>query len=394
MKYDTQTYQITDQSRVQNIALVIGLCGLAISGVGWFTDGSRFYHAWLTAFLYWLSLGLAGLFFTMLHYLTAARWSVVLRRVSEGLMLQLPWLAVAFLPVLLGLHDLFHWSHEEALASDHLLKWKSAYLNAPFFVVRVAVYFAVWTALALLLRKRSLAQDAQPQLDHVAGLRKLSAGGMLLFAVTVTFAAFDWLMSLEPHWYSTIFGVYFFGGCFLSGVSLIVVICFFMRRNGILGEIITAEHYHDLGKLMFAFTIFWAYIGFSQFFLIWYGNIPEETIWYLSRWEGGWSGVSFVLLFGHFAIPFLVLIFRAVKRSPMLLGLVAAWILVMHWVDLYWLVYPTFMEQSAGVGWIEIAPVVGIGGVFVSSFWRSFSSHPLVPTGDPWLGASIKFVNH
>jgi len=394
VKYDAQTYQITDQSRVQNISLLVGLFGLAISGVGWFTDASRFYHAWLTAFLYWLSLGLAGLFFTMLHYLTAARWSVVLRRISESLMLQLPWLAVAFLPVLLGLHDLFHWSQEEAIASDHLLKWKSAYLNASSFIVRTVVYFAVWTTLALLLRKRSLAQDTQPQLDHVAGLRKLSAGGMLLFAVTVTFAAFDWLMSLEPHWYSTIFGVYFFGGCFLSGVSLIAVICFFLRRNGILREIITAEHYHDLGKLMFAFTIFWSYIGFSQFFLIWYGNIPEETIWYLSRWEDGWSGVSLVLLFGHFAIPFVVLIFRAVKRSPMLLALVAAWILVMHWVDLYWLVYPTFTEQYAGVGWIEIAPVVGIGGVFIALFWRSFTSRPVLPTGDLWLEASIKFVNH
>jgi hypothetical protein len=378
---------------VQNIALVVGLFGLAVSGLAWFTDGARFYHAWLTAFLYWLSLGLAGLFFTMLHYLTAARWSVVLRRISEGLMLQLPWLVVALLPVLLGSHDLFHWSHEEAVASDHLLKWKSAYLNVPFFVLRAAVYFAVWTTLALLLRKRSLAQDAQPQLDHVAGLRRLSAGGMLLFAVTVTFAAFDWLMSLEPHWYSTIFGVYFFGGCFLSGVSLIAVICFFLRRNGVLGEIISAEHYHDLGKLMFAFTIFWAYIGFSQFFLIWYGNIPEETIWYLSRWEGGWSGVSFVLLFGHFAIPFLVLIFRAVKRSPILLSLVAIWILVMHWVDMYWLVYPTFMERSGGVGWIEIAPIVGIGGVFIALFWRSFTSRSAIPTGDPWLEASIKFVN-
>jgi hypothetical protein len=394
MKYDAQIHRLTGKDKVEAVALAIGLLGLVISSLGWFTDTARFYHAWLTAFLYWLSLGLAGLFFTMLHYLTAARWSVVLRRISEGLMLQLPWLVIAFLSVLFGMHDLFHWSHGEAIASDHLLEWKSGYLNAPFFVVRAAVYFAVWTILALLLRKRSLAQDAQPQIDHVAGLRKLSAGGMLLFAVTVTFASFDWIMSLEPHWYSTIFGVYFFGGCFLSGVSLMVVICFFLRKNGILRESITIEHYHDLGKLMFAFTIFWSYIGFSQFFLIWYGNIPEETIWYLSRWEGGWSSVSLVLLFGHFAIPFVVLIFRAVKRSPILLGLVAVWILVMHWIDLYWLVYPTFMEQSAGVGWIELAPVVGIGGVFTALFWRSFSTRPVLPTGDPWLEASIKFVNH
>ena len=394
MKYDAHTHQLTGKDRVEAVGLTIGLIGLIISSLGWFSDAPRFYHAWLTAFLYWLSLALAGLFFTMLHYLTAARWSVVLRRISEGLMLQLPWLAVAFLSVLFGMHGLFHWSHVEAIANDHLLEWKSGYLNVPFFVVRAVIYFAVWTTLAVLLRKRSVAQDAQPQLDHVAGLRKLSAGGMLLFAVTVTFASFDWIMSLAPHWYSTIFGVYFFGGCFLSGVSLMVVVCYFLRKNGILRESITIEHYHDLGKLMFAFTIFWSYIGFSQFFLIWFGNIPEETIWYLSRWEGGWSGVSLVLLFGHFAIPFVVLIFRVVKRSPILLGLVAVWILVMHWVDLYWLVYPTFMEISAGVGWIELAPVVGIGGVFAALFWRSFSSRPVLPIGDPWLEASRKFVNH
>ena len=393
MKYDALTYRITDKGKVEPIAMAIGLLGLAVSALAWFTDASRFHHAWLTAFLFWLSLGLAGLFFTLLHYLTASRWSVVLRRISESLMLQLPWLAVALLPVLFGMHDLFHWSHEDAVAGDNLLQWKSSYLNVPFFVIRAVVYFAIWTALVLVLRKRSLAQDAQPQLDHVAGLRRLSAGGMLLFAVTVTFAAFDWLMSLAPHWYSTIFGVYFFGGTFLGGVSLIAAICLFLRSNGILRGSISVEHFHNLGKLMFAFVIFWSYIGFSQFFLIWYGNIPEETIWYLSRWERGWSGVSLVLMFGHFVLPFVFLIFQTVKRTPVLLGLAALWILIMHWIDLYWLVYPTFQEQYTAIGWIEGAPVIGIGGVFISLFWRNFTSRPVVPTGDPWLEASIKSVN-
>lgn len=393
MKLDLQTYRLTDKGSVGALAWTAGVLGLVVSGIGWYVDAARFYHAWLTAFLFWLSLGLAGLFFTMLHYLTAARWSVVLRRISEGVMLQLPWMILAFVPILPGMNDLFPWSHVDAVAADPLLQWKSGYLNVEFFIVRAVVFFVVWAMLALLLGKKSLKQDTQPDIDHVKGLRKVSAVGMLLFAVTVTYAAFDWLMSLQPHWYSTIFGVYFFGGCFLGGLALITVLCLFLRKNGLLKESVTVEHYHDLGKLMFAFTIFWAYIGFSQYLLIWYGNIPEETFWFRSRWEGGWKPLSLVLLFGHFVIPFVVLLFQGVKRRFTLIGLVAVWLLLMHWVDLYWVVYPTYSESAVAVGWIEIAPVIGLGGVFFALFWRSLSARPLLPVGDPWLEASKKFVN-
>ena len=212
---------------------------------------------------------------------------------------------------------------------------------------------------------------------------------MLLFAMTVTFASFDWLMSLQPHWYSTIYGVYFFGGVFLSGLCFIAVIRWFLRRSGVLVSEVTVEHHHDLGKLMFAFIIFWAYIGFSQYFLIWYGNIPEETYWFLSRWEGGWKPVSLVLFYGHFALPFVVLIFQKVKRKIVLLGLAAIWILVMHWVDLYWLIYPSYQANFEGVGWIELAPMLGLGGLFIWLFWRRLASQPLIPINDPWLKDSI-----
>jgi hypothetical protein len=393
VKFDAQTYRLTDRGRVIPISLAVGGLGLLVSVFGWMTDAPRFYHAWLTAFMFCLSLSLAGLFFTMLHYLTASRWSVVLRRVSESMMMQFVWLAAAFIPILLGMHDLFEWSHPEAVAADHLLQWKSGYLNVGFFIVRAAVYFGIWVLVAHFLRKRSLAQDTRPDHDHITGLRKVSAIGMLLFAVTVTFAAFDWLMSLAPHWYSTIFGVYYFGGTFLAGVSALALLSMLLRRSGILRESITVEHYHDLGKLMFAFIIFWAYIGFSQYFLIWYGNIPEETIWFLARWEGGWKAFSLFMLFGHFIIPFVLLIFRGVKRTLPLLGAGAALLLVMHWVDMYWLIYPVYMESGPQIGWIEFAPVIGLGGIFLAGFWRSFSSAATVPVSDPWLEKSIKFVN-
>jgi hypothetical protein len=394
VKLDARTYKLADRGRVIPIALAVGGLGLLVSVLGWMSDSPRFYHAWLTAFMFFLSLGLAGMFFTMLHYLTASRWSVVLRRISESMMLQLVWLAAAFVPILFGLHDLFEWSHAEAVAQDHLLQGKSSYLNVRFFVARAAVYFAIWLLVAHFLRKRSLAQDAAPQHDQIPGLRRVSAAGMLLFAVTVTFAAFDWLMSLAPHWYSTIFGVYYFGGTFLVGVSAIALLSMFLRGNGILRDSIGAGHFHDLGKLMFAFVIFWAYIGFSQYFLIWYGNIPEETIWFQARWEGAWRELSLVLLFGHFVIPFVLLIFRGVKYTLPLLGTGAVLLLVMHWIDMYWLIYPVYYESGPQIGWIEVAPVIGLGGIFLAGFWRSFSSAATVPIGDPWLESSLKFVNH
>lgn len=389
MKFDASTYRVTDKGRVGTVALIVGVLGLAASGGAWWADSARFFHAYLTAFVFWLSLALGGLFFTMLHILSASRWSVVLRRISENMAWQLPWMAIAFIPIALGMHDLYHWSHAEVVATDHMLQDKAVYLNVEFFLIRTAVYFALWSLVTFKLSKHSLLQDSNPDRDQIAPLRRWSAMGMLMFAGTVTFASFDWLMSLQPHWFSTIYGVYFFGGLFLAGVSFLAVICWFLRRHGILTNEVTAEHHHDLGKLMFAFIVFWAYIGFSQYFLIWYGNIPEETLWFLSRWEGGWKPVSLVLLFGHFIIPFVILIFQNVKRKIALLGVVAIWILVMHWIDLYWLVYPSYNENFESIGWIELAPMVGLGGVFVWLFWRRMVSDPIIPIGDPWLQESI-----
>jgi len=389
MKFDVGTFRLTDKGRAGTIALVIGLVGLVVSCIAFFTDSARFYHAYLTAFVFWLSIALAGLFFTMLHILSASRWSVVLRKISEALAMQLPWMAIAFVPVVLGMHDLYHWTHEEAVASDHLLQGKAGYLNVSFFLIRAVVYFALWALVAWKLSSYSSAQDRQQDHNQIAPLRRWSAIGMLLFAGTVTFAAFDWLMSLQPHWFSTIYGVYVFGGLFLGGVCAIVLICWFLRSGRALSEQITVEHYHDLGKLMFAFVIFWTYIGFSQYFLIWYGNIPEETYWFLSRWEGGWKPVSLVLLFGHFVLPFVILIFQNVKRNIILLGSVGIWLLVMHWVDLYWLVYPSYQSEFEGIGWIELAPMLCLGGLFFWLFWQRLASRPLIPINDPWLTDSI-----
>jgi hypothetical protein len=375
------------------IALIVGGVGLAFSAAGFFLDAKQFYHSYLTAFVFWVTVGLGGLFFTMLHHLTGATWSVVLRRFSESLMVGLPLMVILFLPLIAGLHDLYHWTHEEAVAADHILQQKEPWLNVPFFLVRILVYFGVWFLLAGMLQKYSLRQDEGSDPGLTDKMRRLSAPGMILFALTLTYAAFDWLMSLNPHWYSTIFGVYIFSGSLLAGLAFILLSALNLRSKGILRDVITIEHYHDLGKLLFAFTVFWAYIAFSQYMLIWYGNIPEETEFFLDRWTGSWKYVSLVIVFGHFALPFLILATRAAKRNLTLLRVMGFWYLIIHWVDIYWIVMPSLHAEGFSASWMDLTTMAGIGGLFVWYFWKRLASHATVLLNDPNLENSIRFTN-
>jgi hypothetical protein len=393
MTLNKATYKLSEPGNFGMRMLMVAGVGLILSVLGWVLDADRFYHAYLTAFVFWTSIGLGGLFFTMLHHLVGARWSVVIRRISECIMMVLPYMAALFIPALVGMHTLYHWSHPEAVMHDPLLLAKSGYLNPTFFTIRTVFFFGIWSLLAIKLHGLSLKQDKGDTQAIGDAMRKTSAWGMLLFAVTVTYAGYDWLMSLNPHWFSTIFGVYFFAGGLLSVIAFMTLIALALRRKGILTETITVEHYHDLGKLLFAFTVFWTYIGFSQYFLIWYGNVPEETVWYLARWEGSWKFVSMVILFGHFVLPFIALLFRFTKRTPTSLWIIASWILLMHWVDMYWLVYPTLLEKGASITWIEPATMLFVGGLFLWAFWGRFARNPLVPVNDPKLAGSINHVN-
>lgn len=393
MKFNNQTFRITEPGKFRSIALFTAVLGLVLSVVGYLVDAPRFFHAYLTAFVFWTSLGLGALFFTMLHHLVGAKWSVVIRRISETVMVTLPFMGLLFIPALLGIHTLYHWSHSDAVAHDELLQLKEPYLNSTFFIVRSVVFFAIWSFLTFRLYRMSLAQDNGHTQKLGDQMRRTSAWGMLLFALTVTYAAFDWLMSIDPHWYSTIFGVYFFAGSLLSVVALMTLLSLTLQRNNVLGGTISVEHYHDLGKLLFAFTIFWTYIGFSQYFLIWYGNVPEETVWYLKRWEGSWKAVSMLILFGHFVLPFVALLFRFTKRNRTALFMLALWILVMHWVDMYWLVYPEFLPTGADFSWLEPATMLLVGGTFLWAFWSRFVANPVVPVADPKLADSINHYN-
>ncbi|MCA9735713.1 MAG: hypothetical protein H6696_04175 [Deferribacteres bacterium] len=394
MDLNTENKRLLESSKFGTFALIGGLIGLVLTALGYFVvSPGQMYHSWLTAFFFWVTIGLGGLFFTMLHHLTGAVWSIVLRKFSESLMAVLPWMLLFFIPVIFGIHDLYHWSHEEAVAHDHLLQGKAGFLNQPFFIIRAVGYFVIWMILSLSLFKLSVKQDQQHDAKITAKFKKISAPGILLFALSLTFASFDWLMSLDPHWYSTIFGVYIFAGTVLAVLSTIMLVALFLRKSGFLVEVITIEHYQDIAKLLFAFTVFWAYIAFSQYFLIWYGNIPEETVWFLHRWEGSWKTISMIIVFFHFALPFVILITRTAKRNLTLLWVMGFWFLIIHWIDLYWLVLPTFHKHGAHFSWIDLTAMLGIGGIFMAIFWKKFTGNKLIPMNDPELSHSLHFTN-
>lgn len=352
----------------------------------------RFFHAYLVSFAFYLSLALGGLFFVLLQHVTRSGWSVVLRRLAECVAANMLVLAVLAVPLVIGMDHLYHWSHAEA-TSDHLIHAKQPYLNAPFFVGRLAVYFLVWVLLARYFLRTSVRQDASGEPALTIRMHRVSAPAMALFGITTTFAAFDLLMSLDPHWYSTIFGVYYFSGAAVGFFALLALMVVLVQRSGRLTSEITREHCQDLGKLIFAFVVFWAYIAFSQYMLIWYANIPEETVWYLRRQSGDWSAVGLALLFGHFVVPFILLISRGPKRRRGVLALAAVWVLAMHWLDMYWLVMPQTEAASAKPVLVDLLCLAGLGGILTAATAWRLRRQALLPVRDPRLPESLAFEN-
>ncbi len=391
MKFDVKTNHITDIKPLLNISLIIGILGAAASCVAAVMDQKAFFHSYLTGYTFWTTLVLGGLFFILVTNVTGAVWSVVLRRFAEAWAATIPVLVLLFIPLVFGIHDLYHWSHHDAVSHDHLLQWKAPFLNRPFFIIRTVIYFLVWIIITVRLLGLSIRQSGY---GDVAKMKKDSAWGLAAFAITFTFACFDWLMSLDPHWYSTIYGVYHFGGAFLGFLTFLLLILVFVQSKGVLKGKITTEHYHDLGKLIFGFTVFWAYIAAAQYFLIWYGNIPEETIWYRHRGEGSWMTMSIILIFGHFVIPFLTLIFYRAKRSLKVLIPMSILLFVMHYIDIYWNVFPNLHPHGVHFSWVDAAGFLAVGGFLMFVFWQHLAKYPVVPENDPRLEDSYKFVNH
>jgi len=392
MSIDTSNYTISNKGSLGKNAMIVGAIFLVISAIGWYMDSKQFYDSYLIAYAFWLTFALGGLFFTLVNHLFGSQWNIVMRRFTEAAMYSFPLLAILFIPILFGMHDLYHWTHQEVVASDPILTAKAGYLNITFFIIRAAVYFTIWFLISRILYKLSLKQDKDPDDKIILKMRQLSAPGMILFALTSTFASFDWLMSIEPHWFSTIYGLYFFAGSFLAILCFVIIFGLNLRKKGYLADTFTVEHYHDLAKIIFGFIIFWGYMGFSQYFLIWYANIPEETVYYLTRWENGWDVITLTIVFGHFIFPFLAVLIRASKRNFAWLKFVAVWILIMHYLDMVWLIRPPLSHgHGPHFSWIDLATFLAIGGFFIWNFWNNLTSNPLVPVGERRLEASIKF---
>jgi hypothetical protein len=380
-------------NRLPVIGAVLALVGAGACVILGMANPKQFFFSWLVSFLFFLSLALGALFFVLIQYATQGGWGIVLRRIGETVFVTLPVMAALFLPLLFGLHDLYEWAHPGAADHDALLRWKEPYLNVSFFLIRAALYFGIWSFIALLYYRGSRGQDATGDPGVSARLRRLAGPAIIVLALTQTFASIDWIMSLTPHWYSTIFGVYFFAGSFVGFIALLSVVAVAMRRAGLLDTVISAEHLHDVGKLLFGFTAFWAYIAFSQFFLMWYANLPEETIWYKARMEGSWMTVSLFLMAGHFGVPFFYLMGRAVKRRGSTLAVGGAWLLAMHFMDLYWQVMPTLHPEGVRPSALDLAAFVAVGGCFVAAASWLMRRQALVPLRDPRLAESLAFEN-
>ena len=385
----------TPKSFLAPASLKKTLLGLVALGVitfliGLWADSHRAWSSYLLNYFYWMSLGLAGVFFTALQHVTGSVWSAPIRRVAEVFGAFLPVSLVLFLFLFFGLHDLYEWTHADVVAADPLLQGKAPYLNFPFFAFRNILFLVAWTAAAYFLLRNSCTQDDTGAVSLTKRSVKISAIFILFFAVSYTLTGFDLMMSLEPHWFSTIFGIYCFAGLFLSGLAMITVVVILLKRQGYL-PIVNDNHLFDLGKLMFAFCVFWAYIAFSQFMLIWYSNLPEETFYMIRRVEGPWKYVSILLLLSKFIIPFLLLLPATLKRKEGYLLKVAIWILVAHWIDCYWMVYPVYSPKMPVFGWMEVGVTAGFAGLFGLSLCWLLKQVPVYPKKDPKLLEGVNF---
>jgi hypothetical protein len=380
-------------NRLPVVGAASALLGAVVCAILGAANPKQFFFSWLVSFLFFLSLALGGLFFVLIQYASQGSWGIVVRRIGETVFATIPVMAALFIPLLFGLHDLYAWSVPGAADHDALLRWKAPFLNVSFFLIRAVVYFGCWSFIALLYYRLSRGQDATGDPAVSARLRRFAGPSIIVLALTQTFASIDWIVSLTPHWYSTMFGVYFFAGSFVGFIALLSILAAAMRRAGLLDAVITAEHLHDLGKFLFAFTAFWAYIAFSQFFLMWYANLPEETIWFKARITGSWKMVTILLMVGHFGIPFLYLMGRAVKRRGWTLAVGGAWMLAMHFVDLYWQVMPTLHPEGIRPSVLDVAAFAAVGGCFVAAVGWLMRRQALVPLRDPRLSESLAFEN-
>jgi len=357
------------------------------------SDPTRAYAAFLLGYFYTLGLALFGTLFIAIHYLVGATWSVVVRRIAEAFTSYLPVAFLLFFVLLLGVPHLYVWSNPGVPAhgvdAEHLTK--GGWLTPSAFAIRGIVVLTIWTLFGWFFVRNSTRQDhtRDPQLNKSS--HRAAAIFVPVFAITLTVISFDFLMSLEPLWFSTMFGVYCFAGLWQAGLATLALTVVLLRRQGALRGIVNKAHYHDLGKYMFAFSVFWMYIAFSQFMLIWYANLPEEIEWFIPRTYTGWGGIGIALMVLKFGIPFFALLHQKAKESDAMLLTVAGCILIGQWIDLYWLILPAFSPERVVLGWPELGVSLGFLGLFGWTVLGFLARHPVAAHGDPFFENSVRF---
>jgi hypothetical protein len=372
-------------------AVVVGVIGLALTLVAGLSGNSAgFFRSYLMGYTFWLGLGLGSLGVALVQFLTGGHWGLATRRIFEAGAATLPLMAVLFIPLLLGLPQLYVWARPEAVAADPVLQHKAVYLNIPFFVGRTAAYLISWVVLAWLLRRWSAAQDQTGDPVMLRRLQRLSIVGALVLGLTVSFAAIDWLMSLDAEWFSTMYPPMVSMGDMLLALAFGIVVVAVLAPASRLGDVLAPQVYNDLGSLLLAFLMLWAYMAYFQYLLIWSGNLSDEIPWYLRRIEGGWLPVAVVVGAVGFMLPFYLLLFRPLKRNRRTLAAIAGLLIAVRLIDVFWLVEPPFEPGGPSVNWPDVFAVVGFGGLWLAVFSWQLAARPLLPPNDPRLRPAME----
>jgi len=386
---DTTATAPPELDRFQRMALIVGIIGLVLGGLWAIIDSQQFFRSYLLAYVFWIGIPLGCFAILMVQHLSGGSWGVVIRRVLEASTKTFPLLLILFLPLVFGLKSIYSWANPEVVHGDHLLEHKEFYLNIPFFLARVVFYFAIWVGISYVLNRYSRKQDETHEASLTRSMQNWSGPGLVLYGLTVTFASIDWVMSLDPKWYSTIFGILFMGGQGVSAMAFVIASIVLLARYKPMSEIVQPRHIHDLGKLLLAFIMLWAYFSFSQFLIIWSGNLPEEITWYVHRLHGGWKYLGLIIVIFHFALPFTLLLSRDLKRNGRTLAIVAIMVIVMRLMDLFWLTAPELYGGKFKVSFTDILLPIGLGGVWLWFFAGQLKKRPLLPIGDPSLQDAI-----
>lgn len=380
---------------LQNKALIVGLV-LMLGGFGYafaMGDMAHFYQAYLVGFMIVTGITLVSMAFFMLHALIGGRWGFVIQRLMEAAMSTFPVLAILFIPIAFGMHDLYHWTHEEAVATDPILQHKESYLNVPFFLIRTLIYFVIWSGISMLLIKWSNTMDETGDPTLLDKTRDVCGPGVVIFALTTTFASFDWIMSTDPHWFSTLYGVMMMVDAGGATLSFIIIMMTYLRNHDPFVKLADSERFYDWGKLLLAFTLLWFYMMLSQFLIIWAANLPEENPWYVHRIHNGWEMLTIALVLGRFVISFFLLLSIPRKRNPIRLRRVAVFILSLHLVDIFWHVAPNLRHEGLHIGVTDVAVPVGLAGIWFFFVINRLKKRPLIPQKDPRFVKLVESVS-